>query len=201
MPERCLVDVITPIVPQALYFSLKVAAPQAVGCELSRESLLVLLAQIDEETGWKSCHAHNLGNIKHVPGDGHDYVQFHCTEMINGKEVPFNPPDPASSFRAYPTLDAACVDYLFLLKRQFGLAWPAVIAGDAAQFAHLLRIKHYYTADEGKYTAAVVAIDAWLDHVLLRDPPPPVPFTGALQVASVDEQPTPPGDLPPAADS
>jgi hypothetical protein len=192
--EQLLPDHLTPITPQALYLALKIAAPAAVGCELGRASLLVLLAQIDEETSFKAVHRWNLGNVKHVPGDGHDYVQFRCNEIINGKEVWFDPPHPAASFRAYATIEDGALEYLSLLKRHFYLAWPAVLAGDPAQFAHLLKTEHYYTADEARYTAAVVALDKHLDSLISMDDP--TPFTGALAVVAVDTQPTPPGDLP-----
>jgi hypothetical protein len=199
MADQCLPDHRTPISPQALYLALKAAAPLAVGCELSRASLLVLLAQIDEETGWRSCHANNLGNVKHVKGDGHDYVMFSCSEVIEGVDTPFDPPHPTTWFRAYATLDEGCVDYLRLLQRRFYLAWAAVLTGDPAQFAHLLRTQHYYTADEARYTAAVVALDKQIDAEIPKDAPvEPAPFTDALPVVAVDEQPTPPGDLPPA---
>ena len=49
----------------------------------SADGLAVLVAQWALETGWgKSCHAWNLGNVKSVQGDGHDYTFFACWEVL-----------------------------------------------------------------------------------------------------------------------
>jgi flagellum-specific peptidoglycan hydrolase FlgJ len=193
-----LADFETALTPQTLYLALRQAAPGAVGCELSRASLLVLLAHVAEETGWKSCHANNLGNVKHVTGDDHDYVQFRCSEIVNGKEVSYDPPDPTTSFRAYATLTEGCIDYLQLLRKRFYLAWPAVLNGDPALFCHLLKAQHYYTADEAKYTANVVWLNKHLDAMILQDTPEAVTVADAPPVLPEAGQPTPPDDLPPA---
>lgn len=178
-------DHLTPIDPKSLYAALGAASPAAVGAQLGRASLLVLLAQINEETGFKACHAFNLGNIKHVDGDGHDYVQFPCTEVVDGTTVWIHPPATGCQFRAYASLEAGCIDYLALLKKRFNLAWPAVLAGDPAQFCHLLKTQHYYTADEATYTANVV----WLDKHLAAEIPDDAPVPAADVLVAVGSQP------------
>jgi peptidoglycan hydrolase-like protein with peptidoglycan-binding domain len=65
------------------------------------------------------------------------------------------PPDPVCCFRAFRTLDEGTADYLALLKKQFASSWPFVVAGDTAGFAHALKVKGYYTADEAQYTKAL----------------------------------------------
>jgi len=182
MTEQLVPDVITPITPVTLYKALQAADPT-----LSRASLLVLLAQIDEETGWRSCHCFNLGNIKHVPGDGHNFCAFPHNEIINGVEVW---PDPLSDpFRAYASMAEGAADYLAILKRTFHLAWPAVIAGDPAQFCHLLRTQHYYTADEGLYTRNVVALDAQISREIPEEPPLAPAIQGMLAMAMTNFTP------------
>ena len=163
---------------------------------LTRAQVLVLLAQSAFETGrWGSMWCWNFGNAKHVPGDGRDYYQIRCNEIINGREVWFEPPDPATSFRAFPTIDAGCADYLALLEHRFAAAWPAVLAGDPAAFSHELKLAHYYTADEALYTRNLVSLYAEFDRTVPQDDP--APFVGALPVVD-NGQPTPSGDLPPA---
>lgn len=137
MSETQVPDQLTPVTPAALYAALHAVAP-----ELSRASLLVLLAQVAEETGWRACHNFNLGNVKHVPGDGHNYCVFRASEVENGVEKFFD-----MAFRAFASLEEGATDYLALLKKRFVSAWPAVLAGDPAAFVHALKLAHYFTAD------------------------------------------------------
>ncbi len=126
-----------------------------------RESLIVLLAQWALETGrGHSMHCFNIGNIKGRPGgtDGHDWVFFRCNEVLKGKIVWFDPPDPGCCFRAYDNLELGARDYLALLRKRFSKAWPAVIIGDPAAFSHALKAQGYYTASEGLYTRSLVSI-------------------------------------------
>ena len=48
-----------------------------------KESLWVVLAQIQLETGSKYCHNWNLGNCKSIEGDGHDYQYYGCGEAAH----------------------------------------------------------------------------------------------------------------------
>lgn len=70
----------------------------------------------------------------------------------------FYPDHPACCFRAFKTLEDGAADYLGMLRKRFASAWPAVEAGDAAQFSHLLKVARYYTADESHYTRSLVSI-------------------------------------------
>lgn len=90
-------------------------------------------------------------------GKGADAVV--TKSLANGmREVWFYPDNPACCFRAYDSLDAGAADYFELLRKRFASAWPAVEAGDPAQFAKLLKAARYYTADEGHYTRGLVAL-------------------------------------------
>ena len=123
----------------------------------------------------------NLGNVKSVEGDGHDYCFFGCGEELplsvaqhavhdsplvkvvrtymqgttQMASVWIDPEHPWCRFRAFNSLLEGAVDYVKLLNKRFQKSWPAVIAGDPAQFAHFLKLQHYYTADETQYTNSI----------------------------------------------
>jgi len=80
----------------------------------------------------------------------------------------FYPDHPACCFRAYRTLQGGAVDYLKLLHKRFASAWPAVEAGDPAQFSKLLKAARYYTAEEEHYTRSLVSIYNEFSRTLAR---------------------------------
>ena len=125
-----------------------------------KESVGVLYAQNALETGgtvamWNN----NVGNVKFVPNKdpnldtGKQYMMLsNVWEIIGGKKVIFNPPDPATWFRAFPTLAEGIADHLdFLKNKRYKTAWTAVESGNPAAFAHLLKVGMYYTAPEADY--------------------------------------------------
>lgn len=92
-----------------------------------------------------------------IDGKGPDAVV--TKSLVNGlKEVWFYPNNSVCCFRAYDTLRDGAFDYFDLLRKRFASAWPAVEAGDPAQFSHLLKKANYYTADESHYTRSLVSI-------------------------------------------
>lgn len=142
----------TPATVPELADALERAWREELRSEPSRAPLLVLLAQWHLETGGgKACIAWNLGNAKSVPGDGYDWVEFQTTEVVRGVVVHL-----AQRFRAFASLEEGATDYLRLLVRRFAIAWPAVLAGDAAGFAVALHDAHYYTAHVEDYTRGMV---------------------------------------------
>ena len=165
--------VATPVSPAILYGALRVAWVQLLGTDPTRQSLLLLIGHAAFETGWMhECWCWNLGNVKHVAGDGHDYYQIRCNEFENGKWVWYDPPSPKSSFRSFSSLVEGVAAHLKVLHGQFGYAWPYVETGDAGAFCHALRERHYYTDPEADYTRGVVACIASADHVIPPDPDP-----------------------------
>lgn len=145
-----------------------------------KRSIAVLWAQYMIETGGAACWNWNVGNVKHVPGDGYDYHMLKGTwegvdkviadaliakglAMLDTNEshkkavaprvcVVFQPPHPATWFRAYPSLDEAMTHHLTLLaKRRYASAWPHVIDGDFRAFAQALKNRGYYTATAAAY--------------------------------------------------
>jgi hypothetical protein len=153
-----LVDQLTPVTPAQVMASLKRAWTKLFNDTPHRTSLLVLLSQWALETGrGRSMHCYNLGNVKSSAQSG-DWCFFRCNEVINGKIVWFDPDKMGCCFRAFTSLDDGALDYLQVLHNRFRKVWPAVLAGDPADYSHLLKVNHYYTADESKYTATVVAL-------------------------------------------
>lgn len=169
----------TPVSKQDLLLALWQAWYQIFGEEPKKESICILGGQWALETGWgKSMWDFNLGNVKSVEGDGHDYQFFGCGEELplsvaqhavhdsplvkvvrtymqgttQMASVWIDPEHPWCRFRAFHNLLEGAVDYVKLLNKRFQKSWPAVIAGDPVQFAHFLKLQHYYTADEGEYT-------------------------------------------------
>ncbi len=157
-PAR-LSPAVTPVTPSEMLASLERAWKALFGQEPSRESLLVVLAQWALETGrGRAMHAYNVGNIKSVEGDGHDYTYFACNEVLHGKVVWFYPDAAGCRFRAYRALDLGVADYLATVHARYSGAWSAVIAGSPAQFAHLLKAERYYTAPEESYTKSLASL-------------------------------------------
>jgi hypothetical protein len=127
-----------------------------------------------------------LGNVKSYPGDGFDYICLngvwegcdpvkaaeliaagravrdpspdHAAAVGPGKvSVIFPPPQPESRFRAYPDLATGMAGHLrFLAKGRYVAAWPFVLAGDPAGFAHALHDRGYYTASAVSYAAGMM---------------------------------------------
>lgn len=139
---------ITPIPPAELASALLRAWRELFGESPPRPVLLVLMAQSAHETGeWKHVHNYNIGNVKGAEGDGHDWTNFRCRERVNGKDVYFDPPHPATRFRAFRTLTEGCVDLLVFLKtrKRYAAAWDALLTGDPVAFATALKAGGYYT--------------------------------------------------------
>ena len=123
-----------------------------------KESIAVIFAQNALETGLtKSMWNNNIGNVKYVANASDTEAIQYCMlantwEMVNGKKVIFQPPHPATWFRSFPTLtDGVVYHFNFLKNNRYKDSWIAVEKGDPALFAHLLKVKGYYTAAESEY--------------------------------------------------
>lgn len=186
MAEKCLpVVVTTPTMPDYMRACLR-AWFGLFGVIPLEQSIGVLFAQYMIETGGHSCFGWNLGNVKHVTGDGYDYQMLHgvwegeppitADNLIaaglaardpsenhakavgpSKVSVVFQPPHPATWFRAFATLDDGMRAHLRLLSTRFAHAWPAVIAGDVAAFAKSLHDQGYFTASPDTYAAGMRA--------------------------------------------
>ena len=138
-----------------------------------------LWAQYMIETGGSACWNWNVGNRKAVDGQpfyclrgtwegvapaeaqrliasgeaSADPSADHAHAVGPGRvSVVFEPPHPATRFRAYASLDEAMAEHLVsLAKRRYASAWPAVLAGDVDAFASKLRERGYFTASAQAY--------------------------------------------------
>jgi hypothetical protein len=152
----------------------------APGMLPKKQAVAVLWAQYMIETGGAACWNWNIGNVKHVLGDGYDYHMLkgtwegvdkamadaliakglatldtnkdHIKAVAPRTAVVFQPPHPATWFRAYKSLDEAMHHHLVLLaKKRYASAWPHVVDGDFRSFAHALRARGYFTATAEAY--------------------------------------------------
>lgn len=148
------------------------------------QSIAVLWSQYMIETGGSACWNYNIGNVKHVKGDGHNYhmlngvwegvSQAAANQLIasgqakldtnanhikavgaNRVSVVFQPPHPATWFRAFGSLDEAMAEHLIFLAKRFSKAWKAVLEGDFVGFANLLKAAGYFTASAEAYAAGM----------------------------------------------
>lgn len=145
----------------------------------------LLVAQSALETGnWQKIHNFNFGNIK-ARSDYPTLTQFRCSEVIDGVERFFDPPDPQCNFRAYTTASEGALDYLKVLHGQPHW-WQGLHSGDPSAFVDALATPpKYFTADPTKYKRAVTAlfqqflplVTALLGQPGLRGAPPAAPIS------------------------
>jgi hypothetical protein len=135
----------------------------------SMDSLSLLWAQWALETGrGKAIHCYNFGNIKKryanpkygITDDGHNWCMFRCSEIINGKEIWFDPPHIQTHFRAYDSAIEGATDYIKFVsqRKRYQAAWQQVLAGSPVGYAHELKKAGYYTASETLYTKGIVKL-------------------------------------------
>jgi len=114
--------------------------------------LALLAGQSALETGnWGSgIHNYNFGNKKWSSQD-RNWQFFRCSEIINGKEVFFDPPDPACKFAAYGTAAEGAAAYIRLLQSRPHW-WSGLQSGTVDGFiAGLTTAPKYFTANPTQY--------------------------------------------------
>lgn len=183
MEPRELPDLKTPAPKEDVLRALWSAWLHCFGAAPKKESIWILLSQWALETGWgASMHNFNYGNVKSREGDGFDYCYFACNEILKTSTAEsyvakspqtakittyrkdgtaiiwFYPKHPACRFRAFKTLLEGAIDHIALVHKRFARSWPAVLAGDPAQYAHALKLQGYYTADESSYSKTLVSV-------------------------------------------
>ncbi len=91
----------------------------------------------------------NFGGIKGAGPHG-EVARCRTKEVVNGREIEIR-----DGFRSYRSIDEGAVDYVKTMRAQFGSALAKAEAGDVNGFAHALKEKHYYTANEDAYASAL----------------------------------------------
>lgn len=118
----------------------------------------LLLAQSALETGnWQKIHNYNFGNIK-ARADYPQIVQFRCSEVLNGVEQFFDPPDPHCNFRAYSNATDGAVDYMKVLHSQPHW-WQGLHTGDPSAYVDAIATPpKYFTANPATYKRTLTAL-------------------------------------------
>lgn len=154
---KLLEDQINIIKDDEILYALQEAWKKVYAEYPSINSLALLWAQwvLTTERG-KNIHCYNLGRIKRTGEES--YCMYRCSERMDGKLVYFNPPDPQTWFRAYPSLLCGAYDYIKFLSRlpHYQQAWLAVQEGDPYNFGHELTMTGCYNQDETTHICNLV---------------------------------------------
>lgn len=181
MEKKYIEDKITIITIPEVVNSLLVLW-EKTGRNPTRQSVMLKMAHIHLETGMKSCHCHNLGNIKSHPQDGYAYTTFGCGEEVllnvaqqmvasdpthvtiksqyvrGGKDMAsiwITPPHEWTRFAAFETLDEGVMSqFKYLLRHP--LALEALMTGDPLKYSQALQKEKYFTADPNRYASVLV---------------------------------------------
>lgn len=187
----------TPCEPAELGRALYLASLRLLNAPLTRPAVCLLLAQSALETGrWRSAYSWNLGNVKAAPAWQGSYCERYCNELLTEQQardahsraslqpdgtldvilggvvggrriVNFYPPNPASRFRAFDSIEEGALDYLSILADRFASAWRYLADGDAPGFAAALHRARYYTADPKAYAAGLVSLQREYSHLTI----------------------------------
>lgn len=173
-------------------------AVRAAAPELSKAAAGVLWAQYALETGRGSaCWNCNIGNVKATPAQvaaGTPYFMLPNTwEIIAGKKIVFQPPDPQTWFRHFDTLAEAMAHHVvFLRERRYAPAWPAVLAGDPERFAHELKRLGYYTGSADIYARSLRVLHSeWMGAIDYDESDPGTTLADVSGDVSGDVEPAP----------
>jgi flagellar protein FlgJ len=140
----------TPIDVSEIRSAIQRGYEAATGSAPSAETVDVLTAQVATETGYgEKMVGFNFGGIKGRSPEGTSAV-CRTHEIIDGKDVVIR-----DAFRSYSSADSGATDYVRFLERRFPEALEAAKVGDVEGFAHALKSRGYFTADEGAYARAM----------------------------------------------
>ncbi|MEO7036501.1 MAG: hypothetical protein ABI548_21330 [Polyangiaceae bacterium] len=138
--------------------ALAAAYARVTGGAPSARVLALLLAHTAFETGrWQKLHNFNFGNVKAAPSFSF-ITQFRCSEVENGVEQFFDPPDPHCNFRAYSNAADGAVDYIKVLQSRPHW-WTGLQTEDPAAFVDALATPpKYFTGDAAAYKRAMASL-------------------------------------------
>ncbi|MEO8903568.1 MAG: hypothetical protein ABI627_18770 [Polyangiaceae bacterium] len=149
---------LTPLTAQDATRALYDAYARVTGGPPSARILALLLAQSAFETGrWQKLHNFNFGNIK-ASLDYPLITQFRCSEVEQGVEQFFDPPDPHCNFRAYTNAADGAVDHVKVLQSRPHW-WNGLQTEDPGAFVDALAsAPKYFTGNPGVYKRAVASL-------------------------------------------
>jgi len=160
MAEKQVAKVRTPATSVEWTVAAIRAWKKAFGSYPTASQLAVLFGQWMFETGGGAFWNYNIGNVKHVTGDGYDWFDLPGTWEVNAAGQRYTLPegDPGRRFRAYPSLDDGMAHHLaFLRNNRYKSAWPYVESGDPRGFVFALKRQGYFTGNENEYADGVAA--------------------------------------------
>jgi hypothetical protein len=141
----------TPLTAEQAAMALAAGYKQVTGRFPTVSTLGFLIAQTALETGnWNSLWNYNFGNAKATKSD--PYVQFfRCSEVINGKEVFFDPPHPTCKFVAHKDAADGAAHYVRVLAKRPHW-WAGLHSGSVESFINgLTTAPKYFTASPSLY--------------------------------------------------
>jgi len=149
---------LTPLTLPEAARALGEAYTRVTGASPSTRLLALLLAQSAFETGrWQKIHNFNFGNAK-ASLDYPLITRFRCSEVEQGVEHFFDPPDPHCNFRAYNSAADGAVDHVKVLQSRPHW-WNGLQTEDPNAFVDALATSpKYFTGNPLTYKSAVASL-------------------------------------------
>jgi hypothetical protein len=149
---------LTPLSQQQASRALAEAYARVTGGPPTDRVLALLLAQTGFETGrWQKIHNFNFGNAK-ADLSYPLVTQFRCSEVEQGIEQFFDPPDPHCNFRAYTNAADGAVDYIKVLHSRPHW-WNGLQTEDPNAFVDALATApKYFTGNPAVYKQAMASL-------------------------------------------
>ena len=151
-----LPDALTPMTADDAAAALAEGYRRVVGVLPTQQVLGLLLGQTALETGnWQSIHNFNFGNEKSTSSDPY-YQNFRCSEIIDGTEQFFDPPDTHCQFAAHLTAADGAEHYMRVLQERPNW-WNGLNTGTVDGFITGLTIQPYayFTANPDLYATGL----------------------------------------------
>jgi hypothetical protein len=141
---------ITYLDPEAATQAMAEGYKLVTGKYPSAKVLSLMTGQWALETGnGKQMRNYNFGNKKATGSE--DYQYFRCSEVIDGKELFFDPPHPSCRFASYDTPAKGAAAYVRTLKSRDHW-WKGLHTGTAEGFIEGLTTRPaYFTANPATY--------------------------------------------------
>jgi len=149
---------LTPLSQQEASRALAEAYARVTGGPPTDRVLALLLAQTGFETArWQKIHNFNFGNAK-ADLSYPLVTQFRCSEVEQGVEQFFDPPDSHCNFRAYTNAADGAVDYIKVLQSRPHW-WNGLQTEDPTAFVDALATApKYYTGNPAVYKQAMASL-------------------------------------------
>lgn len=143
----------TPLSAEQAKTALTEAWTQRFGQPPSEATVGILTAQWAHETaGGDRMFNYNFGGVKGTGPSG--LTVAYRTREGSGATQTFG----VDNFRAYETAAEGASDYLGLLERRYGGALEQAKLGDPHAFVRELKVKGYFTGDEGLYAKSITRL-------------------------------------------